>query len=186
MVGDSNVPQRSRDSLIRDIQVVERRPHVVTHVHCGSNNYITTVICEQAAFSIQLLPTGGHVNDMLQLRISKFIMSSYPSGNVFHQTHLEKFIKNLAPNYIRQIGTRIGHNLCFPRIYHFSSGHNAIKLVNLQRCLIEGKRNQVLSVGTEFLKEQITLKSVLCGSIQFQITRKNPAGFSTLITVRFG
>lgn len=74
------LPERRCHRVVRCIQIVKCWSIIINNVHSGTNNYITTIVCKQTAFPIQLFAVGRHIDHMFELQIDKSFLDMAKSN----------------------------------------------------------------------------------------------------------
>lgn len=113
-------------------------------VSSRANDHVATVIGEQAALAVQVLPIGGHVGDMEQDK--------------------EAF-KEPPPDVDRSLVVTIGQDLSLVALQEVFCCLATLIFVDLQRGLVGGEGNEVAAIGGEFAQEAGRLLHVDHGEI---------------------
>lgn len=126
------------------INLKEGRVRLLGEVSSRANDDIPTVISEQAALTVQVLPVRGHIGDMEQDK---------------------KALKEPPSDVDRSLVIAVSQDLPLVALQEVLCRLAALILVDLQRCLVGGEGDEVASIGGELAQEAGRLLHVDHGEV---------------------
>lgn len=126
------------------VNLKEGRVRLLGQVRGRANDHVATIVGEQAALAVQVLPIGGHVGDMEQ---DKEAFKEPPS------------------DVDRSLVVTVGQDLPLVALQEVFCCLATLILVDLQRGLVGGEGNEVAAIGGEFAQEAGRLLHVDNGEV---------------------